>query len=112
MDLKRETKQSLYVATLLRAEANDKDTVGRFGGDEFGVILPNHSVERATFFTEDVRQQAQATEISGLSEPITLSLGVATFPVHARSKEDLLLMADETLYQAKESGRNCVCIAR
>lgn len=86
--------------------------VGRFGGDEFGILLPGYSVEKSATLAEQIRDCVARTRIPDLPESVTVSMGIATFPIHALLQKDLLLMADRALYDAKDSGRNCARIAR
>jgi two-component system, cell cycle response regulator len=98
-------------ARILRESARDMDMVGRYGGEEFIVILPNATEEAAAQFAERVRQRVEehifrdeATEIR-----MTLSAGVASHPEFPVDGPDLLLKrADEALYAAKSGGRNRV----
>ena len=96
-------------AQILRETAREIDMPGRYGGEEFIVILPNTVEDAAARFAERVRQRVnehafrdEATEVR-----MTLSCGVASFPGDGiESPETLLKRADEALYRAKESGRN------
>ncbi len=84
----------------------------RYGGEEFAIILPDTSKEQALSFAEDIRISFESKPFTdGLSSPIfvTLSLGVASYPSDANTKNDIIEMADKALYQAKKSGRNKVC---
>jgi len=87
------------------------DLVARFGGDEFGAILPETNENRATTMAEELRQRIQELAIEGLPAParITISIGVSTeVPGENRSVEDLIRGADASLYIAKNEGRNLV----
>ena len=87
------------------------DLVARFGGDEFGAILPETNENRATNMAEELRQRIQELAIEGLPTParITISIGVSTeVPGEDRSVEDLIRSADASLYIAKNEGRNLV----
>jgi len=94
------------------------DTVGRLGGEEFLIILPNTDLANAGIAAERVRALVEARPMScrdGLNLPITISLGVTS--TNQRTSEqlndDLLVAeADAALYRAKDSGRNCVQMAR
>ena len=99
-------------ADLLRHQARDIDRIGRYGGEEFMVILPSTSLREGTIFVERVRKDAEGHGFAiGRDEPIsmTVSAGVATYPHEmVGSPETLVRLADEALYAAKEGGRNRV----
>jgi two-component system cell cycle response regulator len=98
-------------ARILRETAREIDMVGRYGGEEFIVILPNTGEEEAGRFAERVRAAVEAHVYKDDANVIrmTMSSGVAAFPAAGvGSPEALLKKADEALYLAKESGRNRV----
>jgi two-component system, cell cycle response regulator len=98
-------------ARILRETAREIDMVGRYGGEEFIVILPNTGEEEAGRFAERVRAAVEAHVYKDDANVIrmTMSSGVAAFPAPGvGSPEALLKKADEALYLAKESGRNRV----
>ena len=91
------------------------DIIGRYGGDEFVIILPETDTYFAARMAERVREDIAKTDISrGISDrivnKITASIGVATFPLHGKSTEVLVDHADEALYRAKAGGRNQVVV--
>ena len=93
---------------LLRQGARDSDMVCRYGGEEFVVIMPKMSVERALERVEAWRVELQATTIVCADCPInvTVSAGIAAFPEHGDTPEQLLARADQMLYRSKREGRN------
>jgi diguanylate cyclase (GGDEF)-like protein len=100
---------------LLRALANALvehsrafDTVARYGGEEFAVILPECPVEEAHSVAERLRLFSSSVE--GRT-PVTLSGGVATYPVHGRDSAALIEAADGALYESKRSGRDRLSLA-
>ncbi|MCP9495826.1 MAG: sensor domain-containing diguanylate cyclase [Pyrinomonadaceae bacterium MAG19_C2-C3] len=95
-------------ADVLRQELRGIDTAARYGGEEFAVILPQADLEGARRAAERLRERISKTDIP-LAGHITASLGVATFPLHACTREQLVTLADRALYDAKHSGRNRVC---
>ncbi|MFN2491400.1 MAG: diguanylate cyclase [Pyrinomonadaceae bacterium] len=97
------------LADNLHAELRAVDTAARFGGDEFVIILPQASTEGAVLVAERLRRRVEQTEVPGFGQ-VTASLGVATFPTHASSRDTLLVAADRALYNSKESGRNRVSL--
>jgi diguanylate cyclase (GGDEF)-like protein len=93
----------------LRDELRSVDTAARYGGEEFAVILPQAGIEGALIVAERLRRRIEQMEVPGVGH-ITASLGIATFPQHASSRDSLVVAADRALYNAKSAGRNCVCI--
>jgi len=96
------------IADALRQELRGVDTAARYGGEEFAIILPQAGLEGALVVAERLRARVESTEVPGV-RPITASLGVATFPAHASSRDLLVTTADRALYRAKHTGRNRVC---
>ena len=88
------------------------DFAGRYGGEEFLILLPDTDEMGATSAAEKVRAAIERIEVPQVEREITASLGLATYPVHALEGDTLLRMADRALYAAKHSGRNRVEIAR
>ena len=97
------------LAESLRAELRAVDTPARYGGDEFAIILPQADAAGALLVAERLRYRIAQVGLPGTSA-LTASVGLASFPEHASSREALCLLADRALYKAKRSGRNCVCV--
>lgn len=98
------------VAAILQASVRKDDAVGRFGGEEFLILLPNCPAGRAIPIAERIRQQIAETPMllpSGQSISITVSLGVAELGA-GQAPSDLLANTDSLLYKAKQNGRNRV----
>ncbi len=85
--------------------------VARYGGEEFAILLPKQSVKEGLAVAEQLRKAVSELEVSVRREkiPITISIGVATFPEDTLDAEELIRIADRRLYQAKKLGRNQVC---
>ena len=99
------------VADVLSDTAREIDRVGRYGGEEFLVILPGANVHDAVAFAERVRHAVESRDFAydGGTVRRTLSAGVASWPhPDIRHQEALVKAADDALYVAKESGRNRV----
>ncbi|MGH9901346.1 MAG: sensor domain-containing diguanylate cyclase, partial [Pyrinomonadaceae bacterium] len=96
------------LANVLREELRGVDIAARYGGEEFAVILPHTGVKDAVSVAERLRARVSKMEVTGVG-PITASFGVATFPLHATSRDLLVTTADRELYKAKREGRDQVC---
>jgi diguanylate cyclase (GGDEF)-like protein len=102
----------IAVATTLCSQLREYDVVGRFGGEEFVILLPGADTVEACRVAERlrgrVRRQAVPAEEGTVS--VTISVGVALFRTHGEDLLELLAAADLALYRAKESGRDRVCL--
>jgi diguanylate cyclase (GGDEF)-like protein len=101
------------IASLLKGSVRKKDTVARYGGEEFILILPEAGLEESSVISERIRRLVESTpfEVGQAQINLTVSLGISNFPSHhARTKEELVKMADLALYDAKRGGRNRVSI--
>jgi len=101
------------ISSLLKNSVRKKDTVARYGGEEFILILPEAALEQSFVIAERIRQLVENTlfEVGRAQVNLTLSMGISNFPSHrVKSKEELIKMADQALYDAKRGGRNKVCI--
>jgi len=110
----------MAVADILRSCTRSGDICARFAGDEFAVFLPDTGLEDARLIAERIRESVAAKMISVPKTPDTVeqvqinvctSIGVAAAPQHAKSRENLILVADNALRKAKDFGRNRVEIA-
>lgn len=97
------------LADSLLSELRAVDTAARFGGDEFVIILPQANTEGALLVAERLRKRLAQIDVPNFGH-ITASLGVATFPFHASSRDTLVVAADRALYSSKNSGRNRVSL--
>lgn len=82
----------------------------RYGGEEFTILLPGYNIDQACQYAEKLRILIENTVIEDdlIKTGITASFGVCTFPGYAKNIDELLKHADDSLYLAKRSGRNCV----
>lgn len=99
------------VAQILKNNSRTTDYVCRYGGEEMSIILPNTSAEEAMNHANRLckaiaEKPFHLTPVD--TAPVTISLGVATFPENAQTPQDLIEWADKGLYYAKEHGRNQV----
>ncbi|MEU8271518.1 GGDEF domain-containing protein [Sphaerisporangium sp. NPDC049002] len=100
------------VATALRSQLRDYDVVGRFGGEEFVVLLPRADVTEARRVAERLRSRVgrMAIPVDEAMITVTISAGVAIMSVHGDDLIELLAAADLALYRAKELGRDRICL--
>jgi two-component system cell cycle response regulator len=99
------------ISRRLRAQLRVYDGVGRYGGEEFLMILPNCDLPNAILRADGLREflAREPVSWSGVERPVTMSMGVAVSDCDVENKlESLLNQADAGLYQAKEKGRNRV----
>lgn len=99
------------VEEILKA-IREMDTVARYGGEEFAIVLPETPTGQARKVADRLRARVAARLFlsTEASHPlsVTISVGVATFPSDAKTKRTLIEKADQALYKAKRSGKNCV----
>ena len=97
-------------ASRLRGNMRPYDQVGRYGGEEFLVVLPNCDLEQARMQAERMRSKLHASTmlVDGAEMQVSASFGVTVSDGSERSSEVFVRVADEALYKAKASGRNCV----
>lgn len=101
----------MEVAALILPSVRDTDCVVRYGGDEFVLILTETGIDEAVQVAERIRAKIAAHQFSGgrrLNFSLTASFGVAVFPFHALSPQQLIASADRAMYQAKAANKNCV----
>jgi diguanylate cyclase (GGDEF)-like protein len=99
--------------SIARRELRSEDVLGRLGGEEFGVLLPETEVMNASAVAERIRRavEAEPTRLGDALVPLTASFGVACWRAAAESPDALLQRADAALYEAKAAGRNRVVVA-
>ncbi len=96
-----------------RIRSGDRVLLARYGGEEMALILPSFTMPGALRIAEQIREAIEQTAFchEKRSIQVTVSIGVASCPLHALNAPDLLEAADTALYQAKTRGRNRVCAA-
>ncbi len=97
-----------------KREMRGSDVTCRYGGEEFIVLLPETTVDTAMRRAEQLRKSVKSLHVKFIDQilpEINLSMGVASFPGHGDSMEELIRKADMALYAAKEEGRDRVCVA-
>ena len=100
------------LANILKDSVREIDIVGRLGGEEFGIILPDTNIINAEKAAERLRKNIEDSSIQFEEESIsiTVSIGVSSYTQKVYNMSDLLHEADIALYKAKDRGRNCVQI--
>jgi len=98
------------VAQLLTSNLRRTDSLGRYGGEEFIVLLPETHPKEGIEICQRLRSEVEKGVFQGKKDPayLTISLGVASFPDHGKTMDEMIKAADGSLYEAKESGRNRV----
>jgi len=99
---------------VILSSVRDTDVVARYGGEEFVIILPESALEQALLVAERVRERIERHQFHGgrsLSLYLTASFGVAAFPLHAQSPQQLIACADSAMYEAKAANKNCIKVA-
>jgi diguanylate cyclase (GGDEF)-like protein len=94
------------VATVLHDSVREVDTVARYGGEEFVILMPEATTREAVHLAERLRKRVADEPIE--HRGITISLGVAQYPVNGESAAAVIAAADSALYDAKRAGRNLV----
>ena len=96
------------VAVRLREQIRHPDTIGRYGGEEFLIILPNSEIRAAMEQASRLCRDVRATQIKANNNvlSVTVSIGIAQYRIKQENWEKFLHRADEALYQAKNNGRD------
>jgi diguanylate cyclase (GGDEF)-like protein/PAS domain S-box-containing protein len=106
-------KVLMELAQILGLATRTADVVGRFGGEEFLVMLPELDHEQALLLAERIRRAVEAHVIRNQDRTInvTVSIGVASYPEHGDDVEKLVRASDNAMYKAKSDGRNRIASA-
>jgi len=102
------------VSQVIRESVRKVDSAARYGGEEFVLIMVGTGAEGAREFAERLRKKVGKLVFHASMKEfnVSLSMGISVYPSDARCKEDLIEMADEALYRAKQSGRNRAVLAK
>jgi diguanylate cyclase (GGDEF)-like protein len=101
------------VAGVIKSRVRGGDLACRYGGEEFSLIIAEVDSEGTYKCVESIRELIKHLSLHHRGQTlgtITISAGIATFPTHAGTMEDLMRCADESLYRAKKSGRDCIWV--
>ena len=104
----------INVASLLTTQIRSCDFVARYGGDEFTIILPEISEKEALAVCRRIMKSITACEFQSFEKkaigPLSVTIGIASFPKHAGMGRELVEKADQAMYFGKRAGKNCICI--
>jgi diguanylate cyclase (GGDEF)-like protein len=100
------------VSCIFHQQVRKIDVVCRYGGEEFAILLTQTNEHQALSIAEKLRKMVADWQFPGVPGMVTISAGVASFPTHGRSRDELVRAADGGLYAAKQAGRNRVFLAR
>jgi diguanylate cyclase (GGDEF)-like protein len=101
----------MEVASVILPSVRDTDCVVRYGGDEFVIVLPETGIDEAVQVANRIRAKIEQHRFTGgrrLKVSLTASFGIAVFPEHALSPQQLIACADTAMYAAKAAAKNCV----
>ncbi|PCM45260.1 GGDEF domain-containing protein [Marinobacter sp. ANT_B65] len=101
-----------HAAATAKSNLRQSDSIGRYGGEEFGIILPETDAEGSRIICERIRQSIEHSIVNTTTAPVryTVSIGIAQLSGSAKSYTKWMQQADEALYAAKKSGRNRVVV--
>ncbi|ORT49744.1 diguanylate cyclase [Vibrio sp. qd031] len=102
------------LAKMVSKTARDSDYVGRYGGEEFAVLLPNTSSDQAMFFADRLRKRVEKLQVTHESQSLsfTISLGVSEFSQQFTTHVNWIEAADKALYLSKRNGRNQATVSQ
>ena len=100
------------IARIIKECLRKVDTIARWGGEEFVVLLPGTGKEKAFAAADRMMKKVSGQSFPGISKQITVSIGIASVPgSHIDNAEKLIDASDNALYEAKSKGRNCIASA-
>jgi len=99
------------VSSLFHQQLRKIDVVCRYGGEEFGIVLTQTNASHAVSVAEKLRRMVEQWQFPGVPQTVTISAGVAAFPDHGTTRDELVRAADNGLYAAKQAGRNRIALA-
>lgn len=100
------------LSQLLHQQTRQADVVCRYGGEEFVIVMPDAPLDGARQRAEQLRSNIESLKVDFADKVLhaTISIGIAAFPRHGHTSDELLRAADQALYTAKEAGRNRVVV--
>lgn len=102
-----------HTADTAKSNLRQSDSIGRYGGEEFGIVLPETDAEGARIICERIRESIEQSVVQTSAAPVryTVSVGIAQLTDKPKNHMKWMQQADEALYAAKKSGRNCVVVS-
>ncbi len=102
----------LGLAQVLTAQAGEDVLIARYGGDEFALLFPGMVREQVFLIMEKIRTAVEAqTKFGSVATNITITAGIASYPIDGNTESEILRKADQALYRAKVTGRNIIRLA-
>ncbi|HLZ40479.1 MAG TPA: diguanylate cyclase [Candidatus Sulfotelmatobacter sp.] len=98
------------VSSIFHRQLRKIDVVCRYGGEEFAILLTQTNLQQAMTIAEKLRRTVEGWQFPGVPRTVTISAGVAAFPTHGTTRDEMIRAADTGLYLAKQAGRNHVCL--
>jgi diguanylate cyclase (GGDEF)-like protein len=98
------------VSSLFHQQLRKIDVVCRYGGEEFAILLTQTNAAQAIAIAEKLRRSVESYQFPGVPRTVTISAGVAAYPAHGQSRDEMIRAADTGLYAAKQAGRNRACL--
>ncbi len=103
----------VQISKLIKESIRGTDFAFRYGGDEYVIVLSDAASKEATIVAERLRKKTESSvfEVGDSQVKVTVSIGIATYPEHAKTTAELLQMADDAMYKGKHKSRNIVYLA-
>ena len=100
------------IAGILQEKVSEDVVLGRYGGDEFSLLFPNKVREQAFLILESIRAEIEGRKtFDHIETQVTITGGIASYPIDGNSENEILRKADQALYLAKKVGRNNIRLA-
>ena len=99
------------VSSIFHQQLRKIDVVCRYGGEEFAILLSQTNGQHSQNVAEKLRRLVETWQFPGVPRAVTISAGIATYPEHGTTRDELVKSADAGLYAAKQSGRNRIVMA-
>ena len=106
LDIKQAMKYLKKISKIIMNNISPEAVLGRYGGEEFIIILPSIGAKEALNTANELREKIEKEKILGDELNVTVSMGVASYPEHGQTIGELIEKVDKALYMAKESGKN------